>query len=130
MNISSLTNPQHIPVTSTSTLGQATTKSTWGQLAQSLNSGNLAGAQAAFATLKQNYQQNHAASGAGKPTGPLVSDVKQLSQALQSGNLGDAQAAFATLTQDAKNQGIYTAGNSSSPSTTAAATGGAVNLLA
>jgi hypothetical protein len=130
MNISSLLNPQPTAVTSTSTLGQATTKSLWSQLGQSLNSGNLAGAQATFATLKQNFEQNQAASGAAKPTGPLVSDVHQLSQALQSGNLSDAQAAFATLAQDAKNQGIYTAGTASSPSATTTAATGAISIRA
>jgi soluble cytochrome b562 len=85
-------------------------------LGQALQSGDLAGAQQAYATLQQDLQTaeqpaagssgstSAAASGAGK----LAQDFGALGQALQSGNLADAQHAYATVQQDAqKAQGAY-----------------------
>jgi len=129
MNINGLSNTQNPYVTSTPNTAQKTPASLWSQLGQSLNSGNLADAQSAFATLKQNYDQNHSTGASGAPSGPLVTDVKQLSQALQSGNLSDAQSAFAKLSEDAKNQGIYAAGNSQNAVVASAQSGGAVSVL-
>jgi thioredoxin-like negative regulator of GroEL len=69
------------------------------QLAQALQSGDLAGAQQSFATLQQ-----YAPKGA-TGTGPLGSDISGLGQALQSGDLAGAQKAFATLQQDVQKLG-------------------------
>lgn len=131
MNVTALSNAQSPFATSSLNGSQTTSATLWSQLGKSLKSGNLAGAQAAFATIKQNYEQNHVAgAGSGTPTGPLVSDIKQLSQALQSGNLSDAQSAFATLSQDAKAQGIYGTASSQAASNTAALPGGSLSVLA
>jgi hypothetical protein len=71
-------------------------------LQESLQSGDLAGAQQAFATLKQDIQAARQAQG-GEPNGAQTqrrNDVQSLAQALQSGNLAGAQKAFAALQQD------------------------------
>lgn len=127
MSVNALSNTQ-IPYVTSASSAQKPSASLWSQLGQSLKSGDLAGAQADFATLKQDYQQNHPKGSAGAPTGPLVADVKQLAQALQSGSLGDAQTAFDTLARDAK--GIYTAGSSQTVNVTSAPSSGGVSVLA
>ncbi len=87
------------------TLGQGQTgparpaRAAFQQLAKSLQSGDLAGAQQAFATLQQDAPKG----AAGK--GPLSTDIAGLGQALQSGDLAGAQKAFATLQQDAQKVG-------------------------
>jgi len=70
------------------------------QLAQSLQSGDLAGAQAAFTDLT-NLSQNSKA-GAQSPTSQIGQDFAAIGQALQSGDLAGAQQAFATFQQDVK----------------------------
>ena len=59
------------------------------KLVQSLQSGNLAGAQQAFAALQQNAPQGQ--------TNPLQKRIDALGQALQSGNLAAAQQALSAL---------------------------------
>jgi hypothetical protein len=130
MNVNALSNAQNTYVANANSSASKASTSLWAQLGKSLNSGDLAGAQAAFAALKQNYQDNHSTSGTGKPSGPLVTDVAQLSQALQAGNLGAAQTAFATLSQEAKNLGIGTTGSSAGNSVSATVSAGTVNIHA
>ena len=125
MNVNALSNAQ-LNVASTPNSSQSTPSSLWGKLGKSLKSGDLAGAQADFATLKQDYEQNHSVP----PSGPLATDIKQLSQALNAGNLGAAQSAFATLAQDAKSQGVYSAGTSSSASVSSSTDSGSLSVLA
>jgi hypothetical protein len=73
------------------------------QLAQALQSGDLTGAQQAFAGLQQNRSpsaaqgQNSSQSG---QNNSLAADFNTLGQALQSGDLSSAQKAFATLQKD------------------------------
>ncbi len=67
------------------------------QLAQSLQGGDLAGAQQAYSSLQQTL-----GSGASSSANPLNKDLSSLGQALQSGNLSNAQQAFAQLGQDAQ----------------------------
>jgi len=73
-------------------------------LGQSLQAGDLAGAQQAFAALLQSAPAGGAGStaspGAGSDAGASAgADLVSLGQALQSGNLAGAQQAFTKLTQ-------------------------------
>jgi hypothetical protein len=63
------------------------------QLASSLQSGSLSGAQQAYSSLAQMMQNAPSDS-------PAATAFKALGQALQSGNLQAAQQAFSTLQQD------------------------------
>ncbi|HVN27422.1 MAG TPA: hypothetical protein VMT64_03000 [Candidatus Binataceae bacterium] len=63
------------------------------QLASSLQSGNLSGAQQAYNTLSGLLKNSTTAS-------PVSQAFKAIGEALQSGNLGAAQQAFSTLQQD------------------------------
>jgi hypothetical protein len=125
MNVSSISGISPAYVKTTPTVGQTTQKFLWSQVGHDLNSGNLSGAQSAFAKLTTIFDRNRSgatpASSTGTPSTPLRADVQQLSQALQSGNLSDAQAAFAKLSQDAKSAGVGGGGN---------ATTGTVDVLA
>jgi DNA-binding FadR family transcriptional regulator len=73
------------------------------QLAQALQSGNMTGAQQAFAALQQAGSSSGAQGQSSPPSGqsnPLANDFSTLGQALQAGDLSSAQKAFATLQQD------------------------------
>jgi len=79
-------------------------------LESSLQSGDLTGAQQAFADLQKdlpNSSQTTAAtsSNASAPTGQLGTDFQALQSALQAGDLSGAQGAFATLKQDMQSAG-------------------------
>ena len=83
-------------------------RSDFQQLSQALQSGDLAGAQAAFDALS-NLGQNASSSASSSTanSGPfrnskLAQDFNNLGQELQSGDLAGAQQAFATLQQDLK----------------------------
>jgi len=74
-------------------------------LASALQSGDLTGAQQAFAALQQllpnssaGNQTQNGQQGSGQNT--FSTDFQALGQALKSGNLTDAQAAFSKLQQD------------------------------
>ena len=71
------------------------------QLSNTLQAGNLAGAQQAYNSLMQDV---HGADQNGKNT-TLASDLASLGQALQSGDLSAAQKAFSTLQQDMQSVG-------------------------
>jgi hypothetical protein len=68
-------------------------------LASALRSGDLAGAQQAFAAWQQDAQGGPQGQGA-QPGGSISNDMQSLQKALQSGDLAGAQKAFATLQQD------------------------------
>jgi hypothetical protein len=74
-------------------------RSDWRQLAQSLRSGDLTGAQQAFNDL-QALRQNAPSAGQGSNT-RVARDFDALGQALQAGDLAGARQAFATLRRDA-----------------------------
>jgi hypothetical protein len=88
-------------------------QSLWAQLAQALQSGNLAGAQAAFGSLQQSLggqgglatpasQTAAAAASASQtaPADPMGQDFAALGQALKSGDVQAAQDALTKLQQD------------------------------
>ena len=81
----------------------------YAQLASSLQSGDLAGAQSAFANLQQALQsqgtstpQSTTESGTSSSSGSdtIANDFSALGQALSSGNLSQAQSAFSQLQTD------------------------------
>ena len=79
----------------------------FGQLNSALQSGDLAGAQSAYANLQQALQtQETSASTANSPsatssgTDTISNDFTALGQALSSGNLSQAQTAFTQLRSD------------------------------
>lgn len=130
MSINSISGLAPTYVKSTSSGGQTNSKVLWAQLGKDLGAGNLSGAQSAFASLKQNYYQNHPSGLPPVATGtatPLRDDIQQLSQALSAGNLSGAQSAFAQLATDWKAGNQSSTTDTSSPS--AAATG-SLNVLA
>ncbi|HEY3779518.1 MAG TPA: hypothetical protein VGL56_00435 [Fimbriimonadaceae bacterium] len=79
-------------------------------LQQDLSSGNLQGAQSAFAAIQQQFQSQGGTSATSAVTSssstsssnPVSTDVSALGQALQSGNLSAAQQAFQSLQTAAK----------------------------
>jgi hypothetical protein len=70
------------------------------QLGQDLQSGNLSGAQADFATLQQLGPQGNSAQG----TDSITQDFNLLAQDLKSGNLSAAQQDFTKIQQDVQTQ--------------------------
>lgn len=130
MTVNSISGIAPMYLKSTTSVGQTNNKFLWAQVGNDLSSGNLSGAQSAFASLKQNYDQNHPNGPppvtAGTAT-PLRDDIQQLSQALSAGNLSGAQSAFTQLATDwkAANQSGTTAASSSSDAAT-----GTVDVLA
>jgi len=72
------------------------------QLSQSLQAGNLAGAQKAYSALTQNSSGSSATpSFLANQKSPLAQDFQAIGTALESGNLQGAQTAFAQLQKDA-----------------------------
>ena len=70
----------------------------------SLSSGDLNGAQAAFGTLQKLNQGLATASGSSlSSNSQLSTDLTALGSALSSGDLSTAQSAFATVQNDLKN---------------------------
>lgn len=88
------------------------------QLASALQSGDLSGAQSAFASIKTLLQsQSPSGSPALAGSKTIQSDFSQLGQALQSGDLSQATSAFSQLKTDVQ------ASNPSGTGTTTASTG-------
>ena len=78
-------------------------KQYFNQLNQALQSGDLAGAQNAYASLQQltpNGSQNSTTTTGAAGTSSTQSDFSALGQALQSGDLTGAQKAFSQVQQD------------------------------
>jgi DNA-binding FadR family transcriptional regulator len=70
------------------------------QLARAINSGNLTGAQQAFAQLSQTLGSTaNGNTDAGNSNDPLMQALGAIGQALQSGDIGAAQQALASLQQ-------------------------------
>ncbi|MGB8275635.1 MAG: hypothetical protein WCF16_10250 [Alphaproteobacteria bacterium] len=81
------------------------TRNYFSQLAQSLTSGDLSGAQQAFTSLQQILQSSGQAGAQGDKNNPsgqskIQQDLATVGQALQSGDIAGAQKAFASLQQD------------------------------
>ena len=94
----------------TPTTDASTRPSSFKNLAKSLESGDLAGAQAAFAALQQNAPAGAPAGAAGKAN-PIGDDISAIGKALSAGDLTAAQQAFAKLRDDGKAaQGTQAAG--------------------
>ncbi len=130
MSVNSISGLAPMYLKSTTNVGQTSSKVLWAQLGKDLSAGNLIGAQSAFASLKQNYNQNHPNGPPPVATGtatPLRDDIQKLSQALSAGNLSGAQSAFVQLATDWKsaNQSSTTETSSSSDAAT-----GTLNVLA
>lgn len=79
-------------------------KQDFSNLAQALQSGDLAGAQKAYADLQSLQQNSPAGSNARSNSNgnPVQSDFAALGQALASGNLSQAQSDFSKLQSDFK----------------------------
>jgi|GEM_PF-3780924 hypothetical protein len=78
-------------------------------LAQNLKSGDLSGANQAFAALQkelQNVQSSQEVNQISTSSNQLSTDVQGLAQSLQSGDLAGAQKALAALEQDLQNAGL------------------------
>ena len=78
----------------------------FGALSKALGSGDLAGAQKAFAALQQDMQKMQQTKGAGSQAGQnsaVKTDMDALASALNSGDVSGAQKAFAAVQQDMKN---------------------------
>lgn len=81
--------------------GQNNRKQDFNQLSTSLQSGDLAGAQKAYAQLQQ--LQSGSQSGpnsTSNSTSPIAADFEALGKALSSGDLTQSQSAFAQLKTD------------------------------
>jgi len=73
------------------------------QLASDLQSGDLSGAQSAYASIEQLLPANQSSSGSAtgsNGSSAIQSDFASLGQALQSGDLSGAQSAFSQLQSD------------------------------
>ncbi|MBZ5707171.1 MAG: hypothetical protein LAN63_17635 [Acidobacteriia bacterium] len=71
-------------------------------LQKALNSGDLAGAQQAFATFKDDFHSTHQGRALFQTHVPVAiqQDLRGLQSALKAGDLAGAQQAFATFQQD------------------------------
>ena len=88
-------------------------KQAFNSLSTALQSGNLADAQKAYATLQSlKPPQANGQSGASKD--PNAANFDALGKALQSGNLADAQTAFASIQSSHKGHHHHSGGASSS----------------
>jgi hypothetical protein len=95
--ISSSSNPfLNATVSSQSKVGQQ--PSSFQQIAQALQSGNVSSASQVFNALTQN-----ASGTSGIQSAQLTQDLNALGSALQSGNLSAAQKAYSTFKQDLQN---------------------------
>lgn len=96
MSISSVTSTNTYQPAYASSLSQA--RQAFQDLGQALSSGDLTGAQQAFATFQQNLPANvQSASTQNSDAG--AQGIQNLGSALQSGNLSDAQKAYDTIKQ-------------------------------
>jgi len=102
-------------VSSAASLYQTETQSPWKQRAQdfkalqsALQTGDLSGAQQAFATLQKDLPSSAPTtkpSSSSSQSTPASKDFQALQSALSSGDLSGAQQAFASLKQDLQSAG-------------------------
>jgi hypothetical protein len=85
------------------------TKADFQAISSALQSGDISGAQQAFAQLqKDNPRLAQALSSAPSSSdSPRIADLKSLASALKSGDLSGAQQAFSKLQQDVKSAGSH-----------------------
>jgi outer membrane protein assembly factor BamD (BamD/ComL family) len=132
------------PTTASALTGTSPLTQAVAQLAQDLQSGNLAAAQSDIATVQQDAQQASAPQGAAhghhRHHGTASQDssqsssqqtaiqtlFSQLGQSLQTGNLAGAQQAYSTLQQDFLQSGFGSSTATSGSSTSSS--GSAVNI--
>jgi len=77
---------------------QNTVQQTFNQLMQAVQSGNLANARQAYATLMQSVPGSSSPSTASNgANNPFASALQQIGQALQSGNISSAQSVLSAL---------------------------------
>lgn len=98
-SISSISNLTTAAPTQSATSPYRKIKQDLQALGTALQSGDLSGAQAAFATLQQDAPNLTAQSQNANTTNPRAQALAALGTALQSGNLTQAQQAFANLQQ-------------------------------
>jgi len=110
-------------VSSTTNPYQTNSQSPWQQISQdfktlqsALQSGDLGGAQQAFASLQQSQQNSSqpGTSGTGGSAGqnsPTANAFQALQSALSTGNLSAAQQAFATMQQNMQSAGARKTGH-------------------
>ena len=100
MSISSITGTTNLAQTWQSLAQQR--QQDFNSLSQALESGNLAGAQQAYANLQSLLPNSQTGLNTtnSTSTNPIQSDFASLGQALASGNLSQAQSAFAQLKND------------------------------
>ena len=84
------------------TASRSATRKDWQALEQALNSGDLAGAQTAFAALKSDRSQNTQTASAiqsaqTKSSDSIKAALQKLEQALSAGDLAGAKQAFSDL---------------------------------
>jgi outer membrane protein assembly factor BamD (BamD/ComL family) len=128
------TTPANPTAATTSPILQA-----FNQLGQDLQSGNLQAAQQDFTNIQQDAQQAAAQAGghhhhhfvdnsqnssSSQQSNPIDQAFSQLAQSLQSGNLQGAQQSYSALQSDLQQIGGFTSSGASTPSSTAAGTGG------
>ncbi len=116
MSTSSITGSSAFSASDAASFGQM--KKDFQSLTSDVQSGNLSGAQADFATLLQDAPQLQTA--AASSSSPLASAFSSLSSALQSGDITGAQSALSTLQQSAAaapHHGHHHHGQSQAPAT-------------
>jgi hypothetical protein len=77
------------------------------QLSQSLQTGNLANAQQAYAALMQNLPSPNTSSPSGASNNPFQQGLAAVGTALQSGDLAGAQQALQTIAQKGGHHGHH-----------------------
>ena len=83
------------------------------QLASSLQSGDLSGAQKAYSALQQLLpNQSQSSQASTSASNPISTDFAALGKALQSGNLSSAQEAFSQLQNDLQSASSSSTANS------------------
>jgi hypothetical protein len=74
-------------------------RQTFGQLVSAIKSGDLTGAQQAYAALSQLQSSG---AGPANPNSPIAQALDQIGQALQDGDISGAQSALESLGQQAR----------------------------
>jgi len=107
---------------------QAGLRQTFLSIITSVRSGDLSGAQQAFATLSQLQSKGQAP--AADPNSPFAKALSQIGQSLQNGDIAGAQQALASLGQQVHAHHQRESSNDAGVSSTAGATTGAGSTAA